>query len=126
MKISGKTFRFDQNLPGLKELTLTFKPGPEATMRSFFNTKRFINQLVSVRRVGLDDVPRISSGGRFNLPIGLKGSWKDEETFVLDYDEIGNINQYRFEMKFSETDVRVKLSEKTGTVALEFAGRLKP
>jgi hypothetical protein len=124
-RISGKTFEFDQNLLGLKELSFRFKPGAEATMKSSFNTRRFTNQLVSVRAVGLDDIPRISPGGRFNLPIGLKGFWKDNETFVLDYDEIANINHYQFEMKFSERDVLVKLSEKTGTAKLEFAGRVK-
>jgi hypothetical protein len=125
MRISGKIFEFDQNLLGLKEISFTFQPGAEATMRSSFNTRRFTDQLVSVRRVGLDDVPRISQGGRFNLPVGLKGFWKDNETFVLDYDEIANINHYQFEMKFSEREVLVKLSEKTGTAQLEFAGRVK-
>jgi len=137
-KISGKTFEFDQNLLGLKELSFTFKPGvpggaaplgwkpgSEATLKSSFNTRRFTNQLVSARAVGLDDIPRISPHGRFNLPVGLKGFWKDNETFVLDYDEIANINHYQFEMKFSERDVLVKLSEKTGTAKLEFAGRVK-
>jgi CubicO group peptidase (beta-lactamase class C family) len=125
MRISGKTFEFDENLLGLKELSFRFKPGAEATMRSSFNTRRFTDQLESVRRVGLDDIPRISPGGRFNLPVGLKGFWKDNETFVLDYDEIANINHYQFEMKFSEREVLVKLSEKTGTAQLEFAGRVK-
>jgi hypothetical protein len=128
-RISGKTFEFDQNLIGLKQLSFAFKaggkPGAEATMRSSFNTRRFTNQLVSVRAIGLDDIPRLSPHGRFNLPVGLKGFWKDNETFVLDYDEIANINHYQFEMKFSEKDVLVKLSEKTGTAKLEFAGRVK-
>ncbi|HEY3024554.1 MAG TPA: serine hydrolase [Pyrinomonadaceae bacterium] len=121
MRISGKTFEFDQNLLGLKQLNLAFKaggkPGAEATMRSVFNTRRFT--------IGLDDIPRLSPHGRFNLPVGLKGFWRDNETFVLDYDEIANINHYQFEMKFSERDVLVKLSEKTGTAKLEFAGRVK-
>ncbi len=125
VKISGKTFEFDQNLLGLKELSLTFKAGSEATLKSTFNTRRFTNQLVSARAVGLDGVPRISPHGRFNLPIGLKGFWKDNETFVLDYDEIANINHYQFEMKFNEGNLLVKLSEKTGTAKLEFAGGVK-
>ena len=125
MKISGMTFQFDQNLLGLKEISLSFKPGAEATMKSSYTTRRFTNQLVSVRAVGLDNVPRLSPHGRFNLPIGLKGFWKDSETFVLDYDEIANINRYQFEMKFIENDVLVKLSEKTGTAKLEFTGRVK-
>jgi CubicO group peptidase (beta-lactamase class C family) len=124
-RISGKTFEFDQNLLALREASFTFTPGAEATMRTSYNTNRFTNQLVSVRAIGLDDIPRISPGGRFDLPVGLKGFWRDNETFVLDYDEIANINHYQFEMKFSERDVVVKLSEKTGTAKLEFAGRAK-
>jgi CubicO group peptidase (beta-lactamase class C family) len=125
-KISGKVFEFDQNPLGLKELSLTFKPGPEASLRLSLADDRFTNKLVSVRAIGLDGVPRLSSDGRFGLPVGLKGFWKDNETFVFDYDEIANINDYRFELKLSEKEVFVKLAEKTGTAQLSFAGKLKP
>ena len=126
VKISGKIFEFDQNPLGLKELSLTFKPGAEASLRLSFADNRFTNKLVSVRSIGLDGVPRLSSDGRFGLPVGLKGFWKNNETFVFDYDEIANINCYRFELKLSEKGVSVDLTEKTGTTQLNFAGTLKP
>lgn len=124
-KISGKIFEFDQNPLGLKEFSLSFKPGAEASVRLSFADNRFTNELVSVRSIGLDGVPRLSDHGRFGLPVGLKGFWKDNETFVLDYDEIANINHYQFELKLSEKDVFVKLTEKTGTAHLSFTGKLK-
>jgi hypothetical protein len=67
----------------------------------------------------------LSPGGRFGLPVGLKGFWRDNTTFVLDYDEIANINHYQFELKFSQKDVSIQLSEKTGTVNFSFAGKRK-
>jgi hypothetical protein len=125
-KISRKIFEFDQNPLGLKELSLTFKPGAEASLRLSFADNRFTNKLVSVRPIGLDGIPRLSSDGRFGLTVGLKGFWKNNETFVFDYDEIANINYYRFELKLSEKGVSVDLTEKTGTTQLSFAGKLKP
>ena len=125
-KISGKIFEFDQNPLGLKELSLTFKPGAEASLRLSFIDRRFTAEPVSVRPIGLDGVPRLSPHGRFDLPIGLKGYWKDDETYVFDYDEIANIDNYQFELKFGEKGVFIKLGEKTGTVQLSLAGKLKP
>ena len=104
---------------------MTFKPGPEASVRLSLVDNRFTNKLVSVRPIGLDGVPRLSSDGRFGLPVGLKGFWKDNETFVFDYDEIANINDYRFELRLSEKGVTVDLTEKTDTTKLSFAGKLK-
>jgi hypothetical protein len=125
-EISGNIFEFDENPAGLKELTLVFKPGAEATVRMAFTDHRFTDKLVSERPIGLDDVPRFSPDGRFGLPVGLKGFWKDDTTFVLDYDEIANINHYQFELIFlGEKNVSIRLSEKTGTVNLSFAGKRK-
>ena len=124
-RISGKVFEFEQNPLGLKELSLTFKNGPEASVRLLFVDNRFTDKLTSTRPIGLDGLPRLSSGGRFGLPVGLKGFWKDNETFVLDYDEIANINHYLLELKLGDKDVSIKLSEKTGTVQLSVSGRLK-
>lgn len=124
-KISGNVFQFDENPASLKELTMTFRPRLEATVRLAFADDRFTDKLVSVRPVGLDGIPRLSPDGRFGLPVGLKGFWRDNTTFVLDYDEIANINHYQFELKFSEKDVSIQLSEKTGTVNLSFAGKRK-
>ncbi len=124
-EISGKVFQFDENPAGLKELALTFRPGVEATVRLAFADNRFTDQLVSARPVGLDGVSRVSPNGRFGLPVGVKGFWKDNTTFVLDYDEVANINHYQFELKFSDKGVSVQLSEKTGTVNLSFAGKRK-
>jgi hypothetical protein len=124
-KISGKIFEFDQNPLGLKELALIFESGAEASLRLSFAGNRFMHQLLSVRWIGLDGIPRLASDGQFGLPVGLKGFWKDDETFVFDYDEIANINDYQFELKFSDHDVFVKLGEKTGTIQLSVAGRLK-
>jgi CubicO group peptidase (beta-lactamase class C family) len=125
-EISGNIFEFDENPAGLEELTLAFKPGAEATVRMAFADHRFTDKLLSERPIGLDDVPRFSPDGRFGLPVGLKGFWKDDTTFVLDYDEIANINHYQFELEFlGEKNVSIRLSEKTGTVNLSFAGKRK-
>jgi hypothetical protein len=76
------------------------------------------------RAVGLDGVPRLSSNGRFDLPVALSGAWESDSTFVLDYNEVGNINAYRFRLTFSGGDVTVEFAEKSGAlVEARFRGR---
>ena len=44
-------------------------------------------------------------------------------TFVFDYDEVANINSYRFRLTFVHDDVGIELSEKTGLVEATFRGK---
>ena len=83
----------------------------------------FTDGRIEQRPIGLDGVPRISPGGRFGLPVALKGAWESNDTFVFDYNEVANINSYSFRMTFSGGDVSVQLKEKTGLKEGKFQGR---
>ncbi len=118
--VSGKTYLLETNPLGLKKVSLAFTSQPEATLRSTFNDGH-----LEVRGVGLDGVPRISPGGRYGLPVALKGFWEDEQAFVLDYDEIANINHYQIRLRFSGKRLSVEITERTQDVGAKFGGELE-
>jgi hypothetical protein len=121
--ISGKTFTLQPNPVGLQSLTLTFKDKAEAILRCAlvpgFSDKPQLEFLV-----GLDGVPRIAPG-RFGIPVASKGAWKSQNTFVVDIDETGNINQYSLELTFQGNQVTGQLVEKTGLGTTPIKGRLE-
>lgn len=117
--ISGTTFALDNNPLGLRSLTLTFPGGDAAQLQLDLSDRRD-----GPRPVGLDGVPRISPDGRFGLPVALSGAWENGATFVLDYNEVANINAYRLRLTFDDQGVTVELSERSGVfAATRFHGR---
>ena len=48
--------------------------------------------------------------------MAVSGAWESDSTFVLDYNEVGNINAYRFRMTYSEASVTVEFSERSGAL----------
>jgi CubicO group peptidase (beta-lactamase class C family) len=119
-RVSGKTYEMGPNPIGLQKISLTFSPNAEASVRLTFADGRNEG-----RQIGLDGVARISPNGRYGLPVAVKGLWQSESTFVLDYDEVANINDFRFTLNFHGNVVNVDLSERTAGVSVNFAGRMK-
>jgi CubicO group peptidase (beta-lactamase class C family) len=97
--ISGKTFIFGPN-PILLSMRLDFEDpkGGEATFE--LAVKNEPGQRVGV--VGLDGLYRSSREGR---PILARGSWTDEQTFVMDYNEGPGISLYRFRLHFDDNSM---------------------
>ena len=108
----------ETNPRGLKSLSLTFS-GPNEAMAHLESTDGQVEQ----RPVGLDGVPRLSPGGRFGLPVALQGRWKNNNTLVFDYDEVANINSYRYRLTFVHDYVSIQVSEKTGLMDAKFQGK---
>jgi CubicO group peptidase (beta-lactamase class C family) len=119
-KVSGKTYEMGPNPIGLGKMSLMFPPHEAASVRLTFADGRS-----EVRLVGLDGVPRISPNGRYGLPVAVRGLWQGETTFVLDYDEVGNINDFRFALNFHEDLVTLELSERTADATVRFEGKMK-
>ncbi|HEU4390412.1 MAG TPA: serine hydrolase [Blastocatellia bacterium] len=109
--LSGRRYTLAANPLGLKSFVLTFSGGAVAQLQLELRDRSD-----GPRPVGLDGVPRVSSGGRFGLPVALSGAWESDTTFVLEYNEIGNINAYRFRMMFSGHDVEVDMAERSRVI----------
>ena len=116
--ISGRKYTVESNPVGLKSFSLNFSDHKEVMAKLEFADER-----VEQRPLGLDGIPRLSPGGRFGLPVAMQGWWENNSTFVFDYDEVANINSYRFRLTFVHDDVGIELSEKSGLVEAMFQGR---
>jgi hypothetical protein len=126
--ISGQTFALPANWIGLQSLTLTFPAAGDPTARLAFVENANMNRLEKLREVrpiGLDGVLRLSPNGRYGLSVGLRGNWEDTTTFVLEYDEIANLNSYKLRLSFTESSVSVEAKERTGLFDEKFTGKVE-
>jgi CubicO group peptidase (beta-lactamase class C family) len=118
--ISGKAFWLDPNPVGFKSLSLRFTSAKDASVRL-----TFADNHTEEHPIGLDGRIRKSAGGRFNLPVGVMGYWENNEVFVLDYDEIANINHFMLRISFNGDRIALALTEKTSDFEMKLEGRLR-
>ena len=107
--VSRQTYSLDRNELNLGAFTLFFSNRREAKVRFEFSNGR-----TETRPVALDNVPRLSPNGRFGLPVAASGIWTDMATFILDYDEVANINSLVFRIHFAGDGAEVSIKERTG------------
>jgi len=121
MAISGRTYALDANPLGLKSFALTFSGGAEAQLQLEPGDRRD-----EPRPIGLDGVPRVSPNGRFGLPVAVSGAWESDAIFVFEYNEVGNINAYRFRLEFVDEAVTVSVVERSrARTESRFRGRAR-
>jgi CubicO group peptidase (beta-lactamase class C family) len=117
-RVSGRRYSLSANPLDLKSFVVTF---PEAAVAQL--QLELSDRTDGPRPLGLDGIPRVSPGGRFGLPVALKGVWESDNTFVLEYNEIGNINTYRLRLTFSGNDVDVEMTERSRAIqSAQFRG----
>jgi hypothetical protein len=123
-KVSGRTYVLDPNPYGLMELTLIFQKPDEALLR--LSLSPAFSEIPNLELpVGLDNIYRIVPRCRLDLPAALKGSWQRDNVFVVNFNEIGGINNWRMSMAFEDDNVTVRMREMTGLAPAKFGGRLK-
>jgi CubicO group peptidase (beta-lactamase class C family) len=115
--VSGKPYVFETNPLGLKSISFKFSSPEDASVQL-----EFTNRPTETRRIGLNGVPHISDG-RFGLPLGITGYWENKNTFVLEYDEIANINFYRLQVNFSPQQVKVLITERSASLKFNLVGK---
>lgn len=109
--VSGRRYTLAANPLDLKSFVLTFSGAAEAQLELELRDRRD-----GPRPVGLDGVPRVSPGGRVGLPVAVSGAWESDSTFVVEYNEVANINTYRFRLTFSGHDVDVEMTERSRAI----------
>jgi len=119
--ISGKRYILEPNPRSLRALTLTFKDRAEAVLRLELEPGVSEGNLLELV-VGLEGIPRLGPG-RYGLPVACTGAWKNPQTFVVEFDEVANINRFLVEMTFADGRLEGKLAEATGLGSIPLRGR---
>ena len=115
--ISGQTYELEINPFEMGTVSFTFKEQDEALMNLT------VRDDTLALPIGLDGTFRIAPG-RFGLPAALKGSWKKKNVFAFDFDELGNINNWRATVTFRNDRITVRMQERGGLADLTLAGSL--
>jgi len=122
-KVSGRRYALDANSYGLASSSLVFQEGAdEATIKLSFSAPTGEKSELTLP-IGLDNVYRIAPA-RLGMAAAVKGFWETDNSFVINLNEIGNINNWRITMTFADDRVTVHMEENTGLADATFAGRL--
>jgi CubicO group peptidase (beta-lactamase class C family) len=117
--ISGKTFIFETNPLGMESAGFVFSDAAEAT----FTLKLSGSELVSWP-VALNGVYRFFPG-EHDLPMGLRGTWLDDKTFLLEYDSIANNDHTLLQLHFEGERVVVEARETAHELGTTVEGKLQ-
>jgi len=117
-QISGQKYELGTNPFQLEDFSLTFEKQDEALMNLT------VADDTLALPIGLDNVFRIAPG-RFGSPAALKGFWKKRGVFAFDFNEIGNINNWRATVRFEDDRVAIRMQERGGLADLTLAGSLR-
>ena len=122
-RVSGKTYVMDANPLGISGVSLSFQDESEALcLVSFGDIYQF--EIL----IGLDDVFRFSSGYPRNpgISAAAKGVWESDDTFVVEYDTMGNLERLEWKLTFEGDQVTLQMRGIAGTdIAATITGRLE-
>lgn len=116
--ISGETFVFGPNPLEIDTLSFEFNDSAEATLHITLD-----GSPMASLPIALDGVYRLFPGD-YNLPMGLRGHWADDQTFMLEYDTVANNDHTLIRMHFEGDHVVVEGHETAHEVGVTFEGSL--
>lgn len=130
-RVTGQTYLLDSNPFGLQSVALTFQKETEALMSWTLNPDETQAYLLDLQYwskvewpVGLDNVYRFTPGV-YGIPIGLKGYWETETTFVILCDFIGNGGRWRIQFSFEGDQMTLQIWTENFGLLGKFSGRLE-
>ena len=122
-KVSGKLFRFESNPLKIDQMGVIFAPSSspsnEATLQIAVNGGELM-----AWPVGLDGVYHLFPGDH-TLPQGLRGEWEDEQTFVAEYDNIGNNDHLFLRLTFAGDRLILESHETAHELGVRIEGKLQ-
>jgi CubicO group peptidase (beta-lactamase class C family) len=119
-RISGRQYNLDPNLMGWKSFVMRFSGTAEAVLEMSLDGLMGRGRLVLP--VGLDGRHRLAPG-RHGLQAALEGVWQERGAFVLQFNEIGNINRWEIRFTFADDRVTLDLKEQGGLRTFSITGR---
>jgi CubicO group peptidase (beta-lactamase class C family) len=116
--VSGKTYTFGDNPFGWHSLSFNFQDGGDEAIITIDATQQ--------GRIGLDNVYRWAGVGETEFPQGFRGSWADQNTFVVEQIQLGQPGQLTFRVQFSGNDIHITEQEKYSEGKVEVQGTQSP
>ncbi len=116
-RISGKTYRFEPNSLQLATARLDFDGSAEAKLSLTYVG----GQAPRDGAIGLDGIYRVSSGEN-GLPVGIRGYWLNDDTFVAEYDTIASIDTFDLTMRFDGDRLILNAKDRTYEAGVEITG----
>jgi CubicO group peptidase (beta-lactamase class C family) len=115
--ISGTTFVFEAGSP-IEWIRLDFGVGTEATLRVAIAGE----DVPRVLPVGLDGIYREAVAG----PPGLaRGQWEDDQTFVVDYSTLPNVEHFTLRFTFQDERVALRIDERVYATSTTLEGTIQ-
>jgi hypothetical protein len=74
--------------------------------------------------IGLDGTYRLIPG-EFGLPQGMRGYWSDEETFVLEHDQIANNEHFIYQIHFAGEGILIEGTQTAHELGISVRGMLQ-
>jgi CubicO group peptidase (beta-lactamase class C family) len=115
-EVSGKAYSLPPNFGGLTAVRLDFPGGDEAILTLTDA------QGATPYAVGLDGVYRFSPGEK-GMPVGSSGGWTGEDTFVLDYNTIGNIRAFTITVLYAGDGLVMTIAQRDESMTLTLEGK---
>jgi hypothetical protein len=116
-EVSGKVYAFEPNPLDLATMRVDFDGTAAATL-----ALEFFHQPPRTGKVGLDGVYRFSPGEN-GLPVGIRGAWGDEGTFLVEYDTVASIDAFDLRIRFEGDRVTMDAKDRTYQSGVRLAGR---
>lgn len=121
LAVTGRTYGVDDNWLGLTWFRMDFDGSNEAT----FSFQLEGASGPTTVPVGLDGRFRLVPGD-YGYPLGLRGTWRDEDTFRLEYDTIANNHAYLLDFTFSGELVTMSTGERINPGVETVSGAVIP
>jgi hypothetical protein len=115
--VSGKVYRLDPNSLAIATIRLDFDKSAEAKVFIAFSD----GQPQRNGAVGLDGIYRMSPG-EAGIPAGIRGSWKDANTFHVEYDAITYLDAFDLTMRFGGSKIVIDAKERTYETGVTLTG----
>jgi CubicO group peptidase (beta-lactamase class C family) len=116
--VSGKTIVFGTNPFGWESISLVFNDSAVATFKLKLNGAEMVSWPVA-----LDGVYRLFEG-QYGLPMGLRGTWVDDQTFTVEYDNIAGNDHAMLQFRFNGDRVTVRVQETAHETGATVEGKI--
>jgi hypothetical protein len=118
--VSGKTYAFEFSPLDIKTIRFDFDDSANAHLHA-----TFYNQPEQDLLVPLNGIYSTYPIGEHGLPMGLRDSWIDSQTFLFEYDAIANHDAYALELHFDGDVVTINAKERTHQAVMTLQGRVQ-